>query len=164
MEPQPCKVCLHYRGESIFHSAEGCNAAKNVKCRRCHNRGHFTSDCKEGYAQWERPTCYEELIPADVRIRFGIRVGTLPEFVIEKPRGADTLHELANETNTIELPPLDDKEFYKKTDEVITLYNIPVKTKTKESKESRLKAIQEWCVAHGRHLTHVLRVAPAAAD
>lgn len=158
MEDLPCKVCLLYRGENVFHSSEkGCPAAKNAKCRRCHNRGHFASDCKEGYAHWERPTCIEELIPVDLRIRYGIRMGTCPEMVFAKPRGAETLHELADETNTIELPPLDDKEFYKKTDEVITLYNIPVKTKTKESKESRLKAIQEWCVNHGRHLIHVIR-------
>lgn len=159
--PLPCKVCFQYRGENVFHSEKGCPTAKNTKCRRCHNRGHFASDCKESYAHWERPTCIEELIPADLRIRFEIRMGTCPEMVFSKPRGFEALHELANESNTIELPPLDDKEFYDRAGEVIGLYNISVKTKTKESKESRLKAIQEWCVNHGRHLTHVMRAVAA---
>ena len=164
----PCHVCLKYRGESVLHSAEGSPAAKNVKCRRCHCRGHFASDCKEGYAHWERPTCLEELIPADVRIRYGIRIGTCPPLTFEKPRGAETLHELeGDEINTIVLPAPSDKDFYNKMGEVMSLYGIqiqvaddkkakdPAKKITKEPMEARRKAIQDWCVAHGRHLKYV---------
>lgn len=161
----PCKLCLHYTGKNVIHTMEkGCPAAKNAKCRRCHNRGHFASDCNEGYAHWERPTCYEELIPVDLRIKYGIGWGTLPEMVFPKPRGVEgTFHELDDDTNsnTIVLPHFKTKEFYEKAGEVIKLYNIPIKTKTKESAESRLKAIDEWCINHGRHLIHV---APATDE
>ena len=153
-----CNTCLKYRGETIVHGASGCPCpAKNIRCRRCHCRGHFTSECDENYAHWERPTTLEELIAPDVRIRLGIRTHTLLEF--STPRNAKAFHELTDDSNIVTLPEISHSDFYKKMGEFMRMHDIKVTSAdTKESKADRLKAIHNWCISNGKRLMHIVDV------
>ena len=136
-----CSICLTYREKSIVHT-DGCPyAASAPPCRQCHHRGHTSPACTEAWAHWERPTTLEELIPADVRIRYGIISHTPTSFV--EPRGEATHKELSDR-NTIVVP--DD---YNELLKFVDTYKIKVEKITKPSADICFKAIKAWGVTRG---------------
>jgi hypothetical protein len=98
----------------------------------------------------ERPTTLEELIPADIRLRFGITTHTP---VALAPRGAEDAvpEEEIPDMNEIIIPETSN---YKEMGEFIEKYGIKVDNKiTKDSRVDRLKAIKAWGVANGYRIT-----------
>ncbi len=58
-----------------------------LRCRRCHVRGHTAAECGDSWTHWERPIVMEELIPADLRVRYSIATRTDMSF--DLPRGTE---------------------------------------------------------------------------
>lgn len=102
----------------------------------------MTEVCNEGRAEHERPTCLEELIPYDVRQRWGLH--TMTPIVFSLPSGAvGTESEIAS-INEIRIP-----EEYSDIKEFIREHKIKVEKVTKESKTVCIKAIKAWASARG---------------
>lgn len=138
-----CKLCLKYIGLAVIHGETGCEFASSVLCRRCHHRGHLSSMCTEAWPQWERPTTLEELIPVDLKLRFGIATHTPLAFSYE--RGIEGSETELSDINEIEIP-----ENYIALKEFIDKYNIDgVAKKTKESRAACIEAIKKWAVRRG---------------
>ena len=138
-----CQVCLSYTGISAEHLRDSCPVIPTLRCRRCHCRGHTAADCGESWAHWERPTTLEELIPADVRLRWDITTTT--ELVFKAPRGAegtDREHKIEIEVSR------QDKQmraFMREND-------IP----TTHDAESNLQRIRDWATRKGLRLRVVV--------
>lgn len=137
-----CAGCKVLTGQEVTHPNKECPQAYSFLCRRCNHRGHMTRHCTEEWPQWERPTTLEELIPADVRIRYNIQTHT--EIRFEAARGhAGTEREMEGR-NEICIPSEynDLIEFTKK-------HNMDVETVTKPPKVNLVSAIKHWGVLHG---------------
>lgn len=87
----------------------------------------------------EHPSCLEDLIPANIRNRWGIN--TVTPFTLNKEHQAE--HKIAP-INTVQIPDdyTDIKEFIKE-------HKIDVEKKTKESTANCRKAIIDWAKARG---------------
>lgn len=144
-----CKLCEIYRGKLVVHDNDGCKLGKNVLCRRCHQRGHLTSSCIEKHPHYERPTTLEELIPADVRLKYGIITHTPVKFTT--PRNVTELADI----NEIVIPETSN---YKELGEFIEKYKIKVDKVTKDSREDRISAIKAWGVANGYRIVQHMTV------
>ena len=145
-----CNNCLTTYGEVVQHDSAGCPLALSILCRRCHHRGHFTSQCDEQWPQWERPTSLEELIPADVRNRYNIHTHTAIDFPL--PRGPDSVHEL-EPINTIEIPdPFASAADNMELKEFMAKNKIKAEKITKESRVACLEAVYAWGIAHGKRI------------
>ena len=68
----PCDTCLLWTGRHVEHAE--CPIKADLVCRRCCGSGHTTSECD--FAPEIHPTHLEELIPHDVRERYGITTRT----------------------------------------------------------------------------------------
>jgi len=106
-------------------------------CKRCYQRGHSTDVCTEGASAWERPTCLEDLIPYDVRQRWGLHTTTPIAFY---KRSESEIAEI----NTYVIP-----EEYSDLKEFIRAHKIEVAKVTKESKNECIKAIRTWATMRG---------------
>ena len=137
-----CSICKKYSGVTITHEDTGCPLAESILCRRCNHRGHLTSTCSETWPQWERPTCLEEMIPADLRARYAIHTKTPIEYA--KPR-TDEMHDI----NTVVIPDPYVRGGYEDLKAFIEKRKIKVEKVTKESKEKCLEAVYNWGVSNG---------------
>lgn len=63
-----CKTCFNWTGLTVHH--EVCELRASLVCRKCCCAGHSTAECD--YNNVCNPTCLEELIPHDVKERYGI--------------------------------------------------------------------------------------------
>ena len=135
-----CLTCKKYTGRFITHDC--CPLAQSMICKRCMQRGHMTDACNEGQVSWERPTCLEELIPYDVRQRWGLHTMTPITFLL--PRGAEGTESEIPTINTITIP-----EEYSDLKEFIREHKIEVAKVTKESKTECIKAIKAWAGRSG---------------
>lgn len=141
-----CNICKKYTGRVVEHGLSGCSLALSTSCRRCHHRGHLTSDCTGGFPQWERPSSLEELIPADVRRRFGIITHTAIAWTA--PRGAEGTETELGAINEVNIPYT-----YTAYSEFIKRHKIKVEGKvTKGSLTECVKSVKNWCVTHGYRL------------
>ena len=137
-----CILCKKYTGATVYHGDAGCEFASSVLCRRCHHRGHLASMCTEAWPQWERPTTLEELIPADLKLRFGI--GSSTPLVFNYQRGIEGSETELGDINEIVVP-----EGYAELKEFIDKHNIKVEKVTKESRAACMKAVRAWGVSRG---------------
>ena len=72
-----CITCKTSLGLSRFHKeSESCPVQASLWCANCSCYGHTALSC-EHFTHVTRPTTLEELIPADVRARWGIKTRTL---------------------------------------------------------------------------------------
>jgi hypothetical protein len=97
--------------------------------------------CTESWAHWERPSTLEELIPADLRLRYGITTATPTSFAT--PRGESSLDELSAK-NTLVVP-----EDYNELLKFVELHKIKVDKVTKPKSDECFKAIKAWAVSRG---------------
>ncbi len=102
------------------------------------------------HPQWERPTSLEELIPADIRLRYGINTHTPVKF--QAPRSVDELPDI----NKLVIPETSN---YKELGEFLESHNIKVDKVTKDSREDRINAAKAWGVAHGYRVVQQASVA-----
>jgi hypothetical protein len=138
-----CAVCLKYTGNTVIHDDGGCALAASILCRRCHHRGHLTTTCTYGVKHWERPTTLEELIPSDLRARYGITTSTRVEFTA--PRCTPEAEGEIAPVNTIVIP--DD---YTQLNEFAKKHKIVVPNMKKKPAEAAiLTAIKDWAIHRG---------------
>jgi hypothetical protein len=135
-----CSTCKKWTGRTLVH--EICPLAASMLCKRCLQRGHLTEACTEGRTEWERPSYIEELIPYDVRQRWGLTSMTPITFPL--PRGAAGTEKEIASINTIVIP-----EEYTDLKEFIKEHKIKVEKVTKESKSDCIKAIKAWASTRG---------------
>jgi len=121
--------------------------------------------CKDVWPHWTRPSTLEELIPADVRHRFGIRTATPLRF--SEARSAGTAEERAARMLREGLPVmrvpnyLDTKPDEKgqtgynrlgafmKDHDIDISWNPDYTTVCKEDGKEREIAVKRWCLAKG---------------
>lgn len=129
-----CDTCYSFTGVKADHTVEICPLNASFLCRRCHCRGHLASQCGESWAHWERPTSLEELIPADVRERWGIQTST--QMVFETERGTSD-REFRMEIRV----PNNDKK--------MRAFMSENQIKTTHKKEDNLQSVRDWALQRG---------------
>ena len=85
-----CKTCYIWTGISVEH--EECELRATLVCRRCCCSGHSTADCD--YDNIIQPTCLEDLIPNDLKDRYGITTNTEYVNVMEDKKKAHPIRSL----------------------------------------------------------------------
>jgi hypothetical protein len=158
-----CATCKKYTGRIVCHDENGCPLKVSLLCRRCHHRGHLASQCTHGISNWERPTTLEELIPSDVRLRYGINTHTRVEFAAERGApGTESEHPLIR----TEIIPDD----YTQKNDFVKRHKIPVEKTSNENGKSYKpteiaceKAICEWAVRNGIRIIFSKEVTPSCA-
>ena len=162
-----CTICLRWVGLTVYHVDEACPTAPSVFCQQCHSYGHSASLCPDEWPHWTRPTTLEELIPADVRHRYGIRTATPLAFTAKEARGAGTTDErlarMEREgVHSMQIPNYldttpDEKAqtgydrlgVFMKEHDIDISWN-PAHTKvSKEDGKEREVAVKRWCLAKG---------------
>jgi hypothetical protein len=131
-----CTTCLSFTGIRTSHAVETCPVRSTFLCRRCNCRGHTASECGDSWSHWERPAYLEDLIPPDVRARWGIT--TCTEVALDdRPRSEE------ERTYEIEVSSNDKKmrDFMK--DHAID---------TTHKCETNLQRIREWAYQRGFRL------------
>jgi hypothetical protein len=101
----------------------------------------MTHHCSEDWAHWERPTCMEELIPQNIRMRYNITSHTPLTFPI--PRIVP-IHE-SHPINQIQIPAT-----YGELKDTIKLYNIKLPGNKKPSSAEYVQALKDWAESTGR--------------
>ena len=110
----------------------------------------MTRHCTEEFPEWERPTTLEELIPPDVKLRYGITSQTVMTFALD--RGVNGTEREMDRINEVVMPTEynDLIKFTKK-------HNMNVETVTKPPKENLVAAIKNWGVQHGYRIVESLK-------
>ena len=137
-----CPSCKVLTGRDIAHANNECPQAHSFLCRRCNTRGHMTRYCKENWPQWERPTTLEELIPPDIKMRYGITTHT--QIIFPTKRGDPGTDREMDRINEIYIPTN-----YNELMKFKELHGITVETVTKYKEENVIAAIKKWGVSHG---------------
>ena len=137
-----CPGCKVLTGRDIVHPDNACPQAYSFLCRRCHHHGHMTRHCTDEWPQWERPTTLEELIPPDVKLRYGITTQT--EICFKQKRGEPGTEREMNNINEIYIPTN-----YNELTKFAKMNNIDVETVTKYKEENIIAAIKNWGIQHG---------------
>lgn len=146
-----CSSCLSLTGQIVFHS-DGCPVRSSLLCRRCHVYGHLATECEQLWPHWERPTSLEELIPSDIRQRWGVSSST-PLF-FPHSRSETRSAELSGERVAYELPilnvPREDSEMRKfMADNSIRRPQAMASQKGKISQAENIARIREWAIERG---------------
>jgi len=133
-----CTTC-HSLGLKRFH--EVCPVRQSYWCTQCSCYGHLAATC-DTVTHVERPRCLEDLIPADIRARWGIRTQTAivwPAVTLEIAE-----REIA-ETNTIEVVYREGRQD-NRIREVMRSLKIP----TVHKMEGNIQKLRTWAVANGK--------------
>ena len=85
-----CKTCFTWTGECVEH--EECDLRATLVCRRCCCAGHSTSECD--YDNMCNPTCLEDLIPLDIKERYGIISNTDYNSTVDNKRKTHPIRNL----------------------------------------------------------------------
>jgi hypothetical protein len=136
-----CTTCLKYMGQRRDHEGAPCPVAASFWCSQCGCYGHLPSACDE-VTHVTRPRTLEELIPEDVRLRWGITTST--PIIWTKPTLEIQEREVA-ETNTIEVRYREGRQD-SKIREVMRSYKIP----TVHKMEGNIQLLRNWAVANGK--------------
>lgn len=138
-----CTTCLKYMGLQRGHGeGEACPVAASFWCSQCGCYGHLPSACDE-VTHVVRPRTLEELIPEEVRLRWGITTST-PILWTTPLTLADQEREIAD-TNTIEVRYREGKQD-SKIREVMRVHKIP----TVHKMEGNIQLLRKWAVEHGK--------------
>jgi len=124
---------------------EECPVRASLWCSQCSCYGHLPAECDAVKHVW-RPRTLEELIPADVRERWGITTETLivwpTELTLE-----DAEKEIAD-TNTIEVRYKDGRENGRQQAIIKVMRTLKIPTVHKI--EGNIQKLRQWAVANGK--------------
>ena len=162
-----CKTCKTTLGLTRIHADGVCDIRNALWCSQCSCHGHRSIECTKVKHVW-RPRYLEELIPADVRERWGIETETpinwvkpayasLPAKDREEKELADAEREIA-ESNIIEVLYSEDgsRKDCNRLDTRIrkvmnTLScNCCPKLSSGHGKNENLIRLRKWAVTHGK--------------
>ncbi len=145
-----CASCLSLTGAIIFHD-DTCPVLPSLYCRRCSAYGHLAADCCQPWG-YERPTSLEELIPHDIRQRWGVQTSTpfMNPFTRDQVRDAELSGEsIAWELRVLNVPR-DDGEMRKfMADNSIRRTHANASQKGKISQAENIARIREWAIERG---------------
>ena len=125
----------------VNRSHDVCPVRQSLWCTQCSCYGHLGADC-DTVTHVTRPRCLEELIPADVRARWGITTETPIEWPAVTLEVAE--REIA-ESNTIEVAYREGRQD-NRIREVMRSLKIP----TVHKMEGNIHKLRTWAVANGK--------------
>lgn len=154
-------------GLTSIHADGVCPVKESLWCTQCSCYGHVATECDEAQHVW-RPHYLEDLIPADVRARWGITTETpivwvkpdyasLPTKEAERKRLEDAEREVAD-TNTIDVLYSEDGSRkdcnrmdtrIRKVMQSLSCQCCPKLTSV-HGKDGNLLKLRKWAVAHGK--------------
>ena len=94
-----CFTCKKLLNVELTHS-DGCPVLRSVWCSQCGVYGHATTDCPV-VLHVKRPATLEELIPEDVRVRWGIHTHT--HIIWPKSQSLEEKDREISDVNTIDI-------------------------------------------------------------
>jgi len=146
-----CPTCKELLGLSCTHSE--CPVRASFWCSQCSCYGHLPSECDEVTHVW-RPATLEELIPEDVRARWGITTSTY--IIWPKASLADAEREIA-ETNTIVVRKNDRAIRDAMKQRKIPTVHAMDETVDKEGKpkDGNIQLLRKWAVNHGKKVRFI---------
>ena len=142
----PCKTCQSWLGLTRFH--DECPVRASAWCSQCGCYGHRPSECGEEI-MWTRPASLEELIPSDVRGRWGIQTQTKIEWSL--PTLDDSEREIA-EINTIEIRYQEDQGKGNRLDGRLREFMKLNKIHTTHKMEDNIKTLRSWAIQQGKKI------------
>lgn len=141
-----CDVCWQKMGLQREHAVGACPVIASLWCSQCGCKGHTSAACDD-VVHVARPRYLEELIPADVRARWGIT--TLTPIAWTRPTLEVQEREIA-ESNTIEVRFREGRQD-NKIREVMRAHKLP----TVHKMEGNLQKLREWATANGKKVVLV---------
>jgi hypothetical protein len=141
----PCVTCKSVTGLDRFHAGV-CPVRASFWCSQCGCYGHRPAECDD-VTHVTRPCCLEDLIPPDVRERWGITTRTA--IVWSTATLEDKEREVIDE-NTIEIRYRDGK-LDSRLREVMRGFKI----KTVKSLEGNRQVLREWAVGQGKKIRFI---------
>lgn len=140
-EERACPICFEILNIVKTHDPiKGCPVRGSFWCSQCSCYGHRPEECDEK-SSVRRPRCLEELIPEDLKARWGIRSFTPIVFT-----RAETLEEKENEiapTNSILVPHKDAE---------IRQFMRSQKLQTVHKMSENVRILREWAVGQGKKI------------
>lgn len=139
-----CKTCYSVLGVHTAHDdGATCPVAATYLCTQCGGHGHLASSCRIT-THVRRPRTLEELIPPDVRARWGITTQT--PIVWSRPTVTTMEREITDE-NTIEI-----KHQGNNRDAKIREVMRQHKVRTAHSMEDNIARLRSWAVSQGKKI------------
>ena len=136
-----CTFCFSILGiDKVHDPIKGCPVRGSFWCSQCSCFGHRPEECDEK-ACVRRPRCLEELIPEDLKARWGILSFTPIVF-----GRAETLEEKENEiavSNSILIPNKDAE---------IRQFMRNLKIPTVHKMSDNVRKLREWAVGQGKKI------------
>jgi len=145
-EKSCCKTCQSWLGLTRFH--DECPVRASAWCSQCGCYGHRPSECGEEI-MWTRPASLEELIPSDVRGRWGIQTQTKIDWSL--PTLDDSEREIA-EINTIEIRYQEDQGKGNRLDGRLREFMKLNKIHTTHKMEDNIKTLRSWAIQQGKKI------------
>lgn len=138
-----CFTCKHLLNIEVSHSkGTACPVRDSIWCSQCSIRGHTALDCTL-VVHVKRPATLEELIPDDVRARWGIQTHTL--IVWPTSQTLEDKEREISDANTIEVRFTDGK-----LDRSIRDVMRSLKIDTVHKMSDNLNNLRKWAVSNGK--------------
>lgn len=139
--PEYCTICYEILNVVKNHDPiKGCPVRASFWCSQCSCYGHRPEECDEKLCV-RRPRCLEELIPEDIKIRWGIRSFTPIVF-----NRAETLEEKEHEISPI------NSIFITNKDSEIRKFMRGQKISTVHKMSDNIRILREWAIGQGRKI------------
>ena len=143
-----CSVCWNKLRISRDHGEEPCVVRASLWCSQCSCYGHEAPTCDVA-THVRRPATLEELIPVDVRERWGLATET--PIVWPGPQTLEDAEREIAEANTIEVRYREGKR-----DSRIREVMGGLKIKTVHKMDDNLQRLRSWAIASGKKVRLVL--------
>ena len=139
-----CKTCFSVLGAQITHAdGETCPVQATYICSQCGGCGHLATACRI-VTHVRRPRTLEELIPADVRERWGITTQT--PIIWSRP-SVDRMEREVSDEHEIQIRHQGNNRDAK-IREVMRHYKIP----TVHKMEHNVARLRSWAVSQGKKI------------
>jgi len=138
-----CTTCRSI-GLTRDHGSLPCPIRGSLWCSQCSCRGHLPATCDKVTHVW-RPATLEELIPADVRERWGIVTSTPIIYKNPKDLSLEDMEREIADSNTIEVVYREGKQDGR-IREVMKGLKIP----TVHGKDGNIQKLRLWAVSNGK--------------
>jgi hypothetical protein len=137
-----CTTCRDMLGIVREHGIAVCPTRQSLWCSQCSCYGHLADTCDVARHVW-RPATLEELIPADVRERWGIRTRT--PIIYERTLSLEDAEREIAESNTLEIRYREGKQD-NRIREVMRGLKIP----TVHKMDGNILKLRTWAISQGK--------------
>ena len=130
-------------GKTIVHPDQQCPTRASLWCSQCSCHGHLPSLCTESLHVW-RPVTLEELIPSDVRERWGITTQT--RIIWSTDKTCDIVEREISNSNIIEIRHKEGVAPDKRIREVMKQNKI----QTSHKMVDNIQLLRNWAISQGK--------------